>query len=327
MKNIIIFICILIVIILFFIYFIYFKDFKEYLSKMKYTKEYVNDINIPKILWSYWDGDISELNKACISSWNKNLSDWKINILNKDTFLNYIFIDSKYLKVFNSLNIQKKTDLIRLKLLYDYGGCWIDCTTFINRNINEYLYEMIEKNLDIFFPVKGPYTINNAKSWESYFIISSKGSYFTKKMYEKMENVLFKNDSYIKLTKEQENKLRLNNDYHLIYILHLNLLLDNKIYNNSFEQNYSRCYTSNNGMESNLLFNYIIDLHIKYYNNILLSEEELKIIKLYDLLKTTNYQRKYYEKYGVSKIFSYNDVLKDFQNCLHKENNNIDLFK
>ena len=78
-------------------------------------------------------------------------------------------------------------------------------------------------------------------------------------------------------------------------------------------------------MESNLLFNYIIDLHIKYYNNILLSEEELKIIKLYDLLKITRYQRQYYKKYGVSKKFSYNEVFQDFQKCFEKEKPFIEL--
>jgi hypothetical protein len=294
------------------------------INKEKYNKKY---IDIPKILWSYWDGDISELNKACISSWNKNISDWKIIILNKDTFFNYITIDSKYLKVFNELNIQTKTDFIRLKLLYNYGGCWLDCTTFLNKNINEYIYEMKEKSLDIFFPIKGPYTINNIKTWECYFIISSKGSYFTKKMCEIMENVLFKNEKYIKLNKTEEEKLLLDNKYHLTYILYLNiLLLDEKIYNDSIKQDYSRCNTTNNGMESNLLFNYIIDLHIKYYNNELITNEELKIIKLYDLLKITRYQREYYKKYGVSKKFSYNEVFQDFQKCFEKEKPFIELF-
>ena len=88
----------------------------------------------PRIIWSYWDGkftnfmnDIHNQTVACLDE------RWDYRLLNKSTLGTYLNISTFPLLYF-SLYPQIQSDYIRLRLLKEYGGWWLDVPTLINSN-------------------------------------------------------------------------------------------------------------------------------------------------------------------------------------------------
>lgn len=87
-----------------------------------------------KILWSYWEGDMDNLTKKCIDSWYKYIpNEWEIIIINNSNIHNFSIIK---LYRFNELSHTTKSDVIRLSLLYNYGGLWIDASVLLTTHLN-----------------------------------------------------------------------------------------------------------------------------------------------------------------------------------------------
>lgn len=87
-----------------------------------------NANTIPKYIWSYWDSpELPDLIALCHESWKKNNRDYEINLLNKYTWRNFVKdIDLSILK-FND-SPQRFSDFLRLHLLKQYGGVWMDAS-------------------------------------------------------------------------------------------------------------------------------------------------------------------------------------------------------
>ena len=106
--------------------------FKEHFEK-EYVWLYISDYKDNR-LNDYW----LELQKFN--------SDYDIIILN-DSLL-YKYIDSENLNFFKKIKtIQLKSDFIRLYLLYNYGGVWMDCTVLTNIRINKIKYNIFINTL------------------------------------------------------------------------------------------------------------------------------------------------------------------------------------
>ena len=86
-----------------------------------------------QIIWSYWDGPQDELIKKCFKSWYKYLDDWKINILNEKNLDKFGIIKPN---TWSELLPATKSDVIRLNLLYNYGGVWMDASILLHRNFD-----------------------------------------------------------------------------------------------------------------------------------------------------------------------------------------------
>ena len=86
---------------------------------------------LPKIVWSYWEKDIPPLIQTILDDRARNLPGWKHIHLDGVTCRDYIHIPfpSRY----NTLSPAHKADWIRLALLLQYGGCWMDCGIIVNR--------------------------------------------------------------------------------------------------------------------------------------------------------------------------------------------------
>jgi hypothetical protein len=103
-----------------------------------------------KILWMYWEQGIENLtdpyNKMCFDGWKALNPDWDVRVLNKQTASNYI----DNFDEFDSISIQSRSDLLRIKLLEKYGGVWADASTLpmkpLTGNINH-----MDKGTGIFF--------------------------------------------------------------------------------------------------------------------------------------------------------------------------------
>ena len=123
-------------------------------------------------VWCYWSQGIDNLPlliNLCIKSWKKNLgNDFKINILTKSIFLE---MQCEYTETFfNLLTYQQQSDLIRLYLLYNYGGIWIDISTILVSDLSWVIdkFEMGYKQVG--FYINYPFCKKSKFLLENWFI-------------------------------------------------------------------------------------------------------------------------------------------------------------
>ena len=116
-----------------------------------------------KIIWTYWHGKNNKLLDVCLESWKIYLPDWDIRIINKDSLKNY---DIKKPLNYNKLTQTTKSDVIRLNLLYKYGGIWLDRSVLLNESFD--WLRKYEK-----YPYFG-FKLTTKKYMESWFIMCPK---------------------------------------------------------------------------------------------------------------------------------------------------------
>jgi hypothetical protein len=104
------------------------------------------DINKP-YMWVYWElvnGAVKppEYITLCLDIIKKNGSKcFNVIQLNERNIFTYI---PDLRKDINDLPIALKTDYIRIKLLYLYGGLWIDADTILMNNLKDIAYKLIK---------------------------------------------------------------------------------------------------------------------------------------------------------------------------------------
>lgn len=149
---------------------------KKYRSKVKsrwaklFLKKHVgfavDNTNIPsnapkgnqKIIWQYWHQGLErtpEIINKCFESIKKYHSDYDIRILTFDTIKNYIEIPQKYYDLLEQKKIPIAifSDVLRLYLLSEYGGIWIDSTIYLTERLSDNIL-----NSDFFVIQKKPET-------------------------------------------------------------------------------------------------------------------------------------------------------------------------
>ena len=96
----------------------------------------------PKIVWTYWSGDLSPSAEICQRTWDVYLHGYEIRRLSPDNIHHYI----PEMPIFPSdLPIQLQSDWIRLTLLKNFGGIWIDYSTILTKPI-DWAFSILEKN-------------------------------------------------------------------------------------------------------------------------------------------------------------------------------------
>ena len=191
--------------------------------KRKYTKNIFVDLSNKDInkkespaIWIFWYqgfDEAPELVKICYKSVKKNFASHKIILIDKNNIANYVSFPSFiYEKVEKGIiSITHFSDILRLALLSEYGGIWIDSTVFFTTPQNVLMEEKMKKiiNSDFFiFRSLPPSNSCNCSKISSWFIVSKKKSPIVTTAY----NILLK-------YWEKENSLI---DY---YLLHLCLML------------------------------------------------------------------------------------------------------
>ncbi|WP_313386177.1 capsular polysaccharide synthesis protein [Chishuiella sp.] len=140
---------------------------------------------IPKIIWIYWDGS-SDLVDICIENVKFYLKDFEINILNK-----------KSLKIFlpdilgqrEDLPLANYTDLIRLELLYEYGGIWMDASILLTENLDWLFVLKKEDHTDLIGFYSDFCTTNyDYPILETWFLATSRENIFIRKWLMEFRN-------------------------------------------------------------------------------------------------------------------------------------------
>lgn len=130
----------------------YISKLKKYLKSIDFVDELVEkstENNYPDKVWTMWlQGyeNAPQIVKLCIDS-IKKFSDREVIVLDNENFTKYVnlpkYIMDKYKR--GIISNTHFSDIIRLYLLVNYGGTWIDSTTFCTKNFS------LLTNCDLFF--------------------------------------------------------------------------------------------------------------------------------------------------------------------------------
>jgi hypothetical protein len=159
-----------------------------YINKMsnrnleEYTKyPLINESKIPNVIYSYWhDNQLPSFVQKCVNSWKNHNPSYKIIILNKNNINEYIPFDIFKLKF--AKTHQQIADFIRIYLIYEYGGFWLDSTIYLNKSLDwVHSYQINENSEFVGFKINrlnGYESPLNSPIVENWFLASIPKSQF-----------------------------------------------------------------------------------------------------------------------------------------------------
>jgi len=157
----------------------------------------------PKKVYSYWDKDKYPERIQRIINHNKNYmkksSDWEWIFIH-DSTLNQFIPQQDIPPHFNNFTPQFKSDYIRLYLLANYGGVWMDISSILLQDLS--WLDRINKDMAYYTPNYGinlyessKHQLGNSKGdnyIENWFLAFNKESYIIQKWYEIYKDIAFK---------------------------------------------------------------------------------------------------------------------------------------
>lgn len=273
----------------------YFKN-KRIESTMDFNKDiYVKlakpnkpNFNIPKIIWMYWDGDVLPLILNCIERVKKINPDFQVEVLNKSTL--HTYVKDKDLLFYLENHIAKPqllTDLLRLYLLKEYGGIWLDASIILNVKIEDMVQLNTQFDLQGFYFSKHfqKFGKNDFPLIENWFLAAPKNSALISQWFHHLSQVcIYDVETIINQLKDRTDFEKVQNsftdsqlNYFLAYLIESVVLIDNPMEFNIYARcaDYSALYYHCNYGWSNIY---------KFRELLFLKHEEIvylpKLIKL-----------------------------------------------
>ncbi len=99
-----------------------------------------------KTIWSCWfDGrdEAPPLVQACLRSWELRNPGWAFRCLDATTVERYVPLKQYIDLDRQSLTAASLSDVVRILLLREFGGVWVDATLFCNRPLDDWLPEVM----------------------------------------------------------------------------------------------------------------------------------------------------------------------------------------
>lgn len=138
----------------------------------------IEKIELPKNIWMYWQGNLPALVARCIAVIQEKHPDYHVYVLNDDNIAE--FCDEEYYN-FQGITSQQRADLIRLNLLYKFGGIWLDASIILLRDLNWIGSLMQEANAEFFSYYRdNNTTIKQYPILENWLMASVQGNSFIK---------------------------------------------------------------------------------------------------------------------------------------------------
>ena len=144
--------------------------FNQELSQIFYQVPISNN-KIIRQIFIYWDTGFNNapiLIKKCLDSWIHHNHNWKIIKLNNENIHEYINFDDLIKE--KAITPTSFSDILRVKLLNKYGGCWCDATTLCRVPLDSWLPQYTEQG---FFAFQKPAEERDISSW---FLYSTPGN-------------------------------------------------------------------------------------------------------------------------------------------------------
>lgn len=197
-------------------------------------------------IWCFWaqgKEKIPPFHKKCLINWENMLSnkDFKINVIDLNSFLKMQNeIDENFM---NKLTYQQQSDIVRLCLLYEYGGIWIDITTILTQDLS-WVIDKFDKGYEQvgFYVNYKPWCKKTKNILESWFIaVKNKNNYMISQwkktfiiiMTESIKNNGIKNSKTWKET--NKSAMLFGREYLSIHVAHLWCIQNDVKYRNIYE--------------------------------------------------------------------------------------------
>lgn len=133
----------------------------------------------PKIIWTYWDNEdkIPKMVRMCMDSWKKWNPNYEIILLTKKNYLDYANIPYEITsnKNFND-NPSRFSDLVRINVLAEFGGVWVDTSVLLKGSIDKWLFPRPGEFSG--FYINGFTEIKESPIVENWFFACNKSSKF-----------------------------------------------------------------------------------------------------------------------------------------------------
>lgn len=146
----------------------------------------------------WWTGTESAppIVQKCINSICKNAGEHPVNIITENSYKRYITVPDYILKKMESgkMGLAHFSDYLRITLLEQYGGLWLDATIFCSKPIPEDYFHFP------FFTLKSPYKESRYVSkyqWVTFCLGAWKNNQFYKFVKEAFEVYWLENDAAI----------------------------------------------------------------------------------------------------------------------------------
>jgi hypothetical protein len=156
----------------------------KYLSETENLEQKEIVTEAPETIWQFWDNPARrttpEIVKSSLESVNRFKGKFNLKVLNNATFPEYSDLPGYVLDKFNKGQISYThfSDLLRLNLLKNHGGIWLDATAYMTDFIPD---NILKENFFVFLTGKlshYPYSY-----MQNCFIRAKRGSYLCEAWY------------------------------------------------------------------------------------------------------------------------------------------------
>lgn len=175
------------------------KSLKPFIHHFNPDAKSAHGTRYSRIIWScWWQGEdqAPELVKACWRSWRRYIpNSYEIKIITQDNYRDYIDIPDDIMNrvVEGVTKLQPVTDIIRMQLLYRYGGIWMDSTTYLTAELPASEIE----NYDIYTYHLPSHDYGSDTSWTVWFMGGRPGELLFRFVYESLIWYLMRNDNVL----------------------------------------------------------------------------------------------------------------------------------
>lgn len=136
---------------------------------------------LPRIIWIYWEQGLDnapDLVRQCVESWQRLNPDWRLVVLDEASARAHVDMPALIGRNFDSLPIQRRSDILRLNLLARYGGVWADATCLCTRPLDAWIHDCMTAG---FFAFRDPGRDRVMANW---FMASLPGNHLTRSFCE-----------------------------------------------------------------------------------------------------------------------------------------------
>ena len=118
-----------------------------------------------KIIWTCWFQGAQAMPPlvcACIQSWRDRNPSWELRCLDAGTIARYIDLAEHVDLATQEITAASLSDVLRVLLLHEYGGVWVDATTYCNAPLDEWIGPAMQSG---FFAFARPAQDRELASW------------------------------------------------------------------------------------------------------------------------------------------------------------------
>lgn len=127
------------------------------------------------------DKEMPKLNSVCIKRWKELNPGWKVNVLSSKTIVKYVpeYYDITKQSKFDR-NYQAKSDLLRLMLLKQYGGIWVDASVYPMLPLDDFISDILN---DVGFFTYRFMKRSHRRETVSWFLVANSPNHYLLKMW------------------------------------------------------------------------------------------------------------------------------------------------